>query len=353
MASLRVLIIGSNNKPTGGIPRYIPEQVQYLPDDVEASVYDIGAPEGRGLRWFLVSFLLAVRDAIIFPTTDRPDIAHVHTSQQFSFYRAAFYVLFCKYVWRCPVVLHIHGSSFDEFVSTESQLSRRLQSIVYSAADEVIVLSDYWKTELQTYIPEEKISVLPNAVDPTEYTPSFNASPSHVVFISNLIPRKGVNEVLAAVDALLEEGIDMKVSIAGKGPLTEEVERFSQDHENVAYLGYVSESEKRQLLCDGSIYVLPSYAEGLPIALVEAMAGGNAIVSTDVGSIPEVISEENGVLVTPGDVDELVDALRELVSSPERAREMAMNNRERVEADYSWSSVSSRLKRRYREHTEG
>lgn len=350
MTSFRLLIIGSNNKPTGGIPRYIPEQVQYLSDDIEATVYDIGAPEGSGPLWFLISFVRALWDSVVFPTTDRPDIAHVHTSQQFSFYRASFYVLFCKYVWGCPVILHIHGSSFDEFVSTDSYLSRKIQSIVYSAADEVIVLSDYWKTQLRNYIEQEKISVLPNAVDPTEYTPNFDIKPTHIVFISNLIPRKGVNEFLEAVDTLLQEDHNIRISIAGKGLLSDKVERFAEMHENVTYLGYVSESKKRQLLCNGSIYVLPSYAEGLPIALVEAMAGGNAIVSTTVGSIPEVISEENGILVTPGDVDGLVEALRELVSSPEKVRQMARNNRERVETEYSWSSVSSELENHYRRH---
>lgn len=349
MDSIRLLVVGSNNKTTGGIPRYIPEQLEHLSETVDAAVYDIGAPTGSGLVWFLYSLLLALWDAIRFPATAQPDIVHVHTSQNFSFYRASFYVLFAAYIWRCPVLLHVHGSTFDEFVDTDSRICQRLQSIVYTAADEVIVLSTYWRDELEQYVPREKITVLPNAVDPDAYSPSFDLTPPHVVFISNLIPRKGVTELAEALDTVLDHSENVKVSIAGKGPLSDQVKQLADRHAEVTYLGYISEAEKYRLLNDGSIFVLPTYAEGLPIAILEAMAGGNAIIATAVGSIPELIDEDNGILIKPGDSDELIGALEELISSPETVASMAQTNRELIEERYSWSIISEQLEERYKQ----
>lgn len=349
-----VLIVGSNNKSTGGIPRYIPEQVEHLPDEVETVVYDVGAPRGSGPVWFLTSLLLALVDAAKFPFRSRPDVVHVHSSQYFSFYRSAFYVLVAAWVWRVPVVLHVHGSSFDEFVATESRLSRRVQSLVYRAADEVVVLSAYWRETLAEYVDEDDIRVIPNAVDPDAYDPAFDVDPPHVVFVSDLISRKGVADLLTALDSLRPTGEQgsFRVTIAGKGPLADRVERAADTHSGVEYLGYVSERGKRELLDEGSIFVLPSYAEGLPIAILEAMAGGNAILSTTVGSIPEVVDERSGALVPPGEPDELERELRRLVEAPAEVREMAERNRELVEQRYSWNRVSTELLECYEDLTE-
>jgi glycosyltransferase involved in cell wall biosynthesis len=254
------------------------------------------------------------------------DLVHVHTSHRFSFYRASFYVLFAAWVWRRPVILHIHGSSFDEFVETNDVVVRWLQSTVFEASDSIIVLSEYWQEVLASQVPEEKISILPNAVDPDEYTPMFGVEPLHLVFVSNLIERKGVPELIEAIDALEHRSSEFRVTIAGKGPLVDTVEELAARHENVEYLGYVSEVKKRELLESSSVFILPTHAEGLPIAMLEGMAGGNAVVSTTVGSIPEVIHDENGILIEPGDATQLADAIESLVKNVEGTREMARRN---------------------------
>lgn len=346
-----LLIIGSNNKETGGIPRYIPEQLKHLPDNVRARVYDIGAPEGQGKLWFGISLFLALFDAAKFPFRQRPDLVHVHTSQMFSFYRAAFYVLFASYVWRIPVFLHIHGSSFDEFVSTKSTVSRKLQSIVYGASSEIIVLSQYWKQQLEPHTDSDKITIIPNAVNPDDYSPEYDVDPPHIIFISNLIERKGVNELTDALDSLIQKDQNVRVSIAGKGPFSEEVEALAAEHESVEYLGYVSEDRKYELLSQGSIYVLPAYAEGLPIAILEAMAGGNAIISTKVGSIPEVITEENGIVIEPENVDDLRNAIDGMLTSPEEVQSKGKTNRRTVKENYSWDVVMKQIVDRYEHQT--
>ncbi len=347
----RLLIVGTLGG--GGIHQYVEQQYRHL-DGVEVSVYDmVSDPKGQGGWWLLTSVVASVWAALRFPFRSPPDVVHVHTSHRFSFYRSAFYVLYASLVWDRPVVLHVHGSSFDAFVTTDSWLVNRVQSLVFGVCDRIIVLSPYWQEVLSTRVPEEKIRVLPNAIDPGEYSPAFETDPQHVVFVSNLVKRKGVTELAGAVEELLdgndERVTDVRVSIAGSGPLAGRIEALADQYDAVEYLGYVSEREKQTLLDSGSIFVLPAYAEGLPIALLEGMAGGNAAVSTTVGSIPEVIDEENGLLIEPKNTTQLSDALATLIADPERTEAMGRANRQLVTETYSWDTAQRTLSEIYGE----
>ena len=100
------------------------------------------------------------------------------------------------------------------------------------------------------------------------------------------------------------------------------------------------------MLCGASIYVLPAYAEGLPIGVLEGMAGGNAVVATAVGGVPDLIDEKGGRLVSPHDSEALADALEALVAAPEDVRQMGRHNAETVER-YTWERVIPRLTELY------
>jgi glycosyltransferase involved in cell wall biosynthesis len=345
-----VLIVGPSN--SGGIASYVEEQTRRLGGTVTTRVHDSGAPPiGSGWRRFLRGLLTSLFAFLRFPLRDRPDVVHVHTSHRFSFYRKAAYALFAKYVWGVPLVLHVHGSSFDEFVATDSQAVATLQRLVFGASDEVIVLSEYWKDRVGVRTDPAKVRVVPNAIDPGAFRPDPTDETPRIAFVSSLIERKGVDELAAAIEELSRRRPGgFEVDVAGAGPLSDRVERLEADCEAVTYHGYVSERRKRSLLSEASVYVLPTHAEGLPIAMLEGMAGANAVVSTDVGSIPEVVGEDNGRLVAPGDVEGLTDALEELVSHPGRRRRMAETNRRLVEERYSWHSALEQLVAVYETH---
>lgn len=350
MGELSVLIVGPNDRKNGGIQNYITNQFEHLPPEVDGSVYDIGVPEGTGKLWFLQSFVLALLDAVRFAFQSRPDVVHVHTSQGFDFYRASFYVLFASLVWRRPVVLHVHGSLFDEFADTGSVLLRSYQGVVFRSADRMIVLSQYWYDELGRHVPREKLVIIPNAVDSTIYEPSFDPDRPTIVFVGDLLERKGIPELIDVIDDLAEVAdLEFRVTFAGKGPLSEDVQALADRHEEVSYLGFVSEAEKQEMLEQGSIFVLPSHGEGLPIAMLESMAAGNAVVSTTVGAIPEVITADHGILIEAGDTTALREAIEELVRSPERTVDMGKNNAELVAEHYSWDAAAESLLDCYRE----
>ncbi len=339
-----VLVLGALGD-RGGVQQYIQEQCDRLGDDVDVSTYDLYAPgSGDGLAWLVRTLLLTAWALVRFPFRRRPDVVHVHSSYRFAFYRASPYVLIASYVWRRPVVVHVHGSSFDEFVATDSWPVAALQSVVFDACDRIVVLSAYWREVLSMRADEDKLVVLPNAVDPEEYDPQFDADPPRIVFVSTLIERKGVPAFVEAVD-LLAEGVaeEFAVDVAGDGPLADRVEDLAARREGVSYWGYVSEARKRELLSEGTIYVLPTHAENLPIAMLEGMAGGNAVVATPVGGIPDVVGPDNGYLVEPGNPDDLAGALSSLLSAPRTVEGMARRNRELIVEEYDWGTATDRL----------
>ncbi|MFB6164385.1 MAG: glycosyltransferase family 4 protein [Haloarculaceae archaeon] len=305
-------------------------------------------PRGEGVLWALRSLCVSLWSLLQLPTREKPDVVHVHSSHGVAFYRASAFVLFAAVVWRCPVVVHVHGSSFDEFVADASAPVAAYQSLVLGAADRVIVLSPYWRDVLAERTDRKRLLVLPNAVDADAYDPAYDADPPRLAFVSNHVERKGVGEFVDAVERLRDRDADLSVAIAGTGPLDHHAEHLAETDPAVTYEGYVSEARKRELLAESSVYVLPTHGEGLPIAMLEGMAGGNAVVATTVGSIPEVIDADRGRLVEPGDVDALVEALAELLAAREHLDAMGRRNRAAVEADYDWAVVIDELTELYR-----
>lgn len=344
-----LLLVGPAGDETGGIARFIDEQRRRLGDDLRVAVHDTDT--GMHLSGLDVprAVLQSMADFARFPFRRRPDVVHVHTSYRRSFYRKSAYVLFAKHAWNRPVVLHVHGSAFDDFLDTDSRAVRALQRRVFDASDAVVVLSEYWEDVLAEHAPSEKIHVVPNAVDATAYDPQFERERPHVVFLSTLFDRKGFTEFADAVESLKAgDAPPFDVTIAGTGPLEERAEQLAAEHDDVEYLGFVDEADKPRVLSSATIYVLPTYAEGLPIAILEAMAGGNAVVSTPVGAIPSVVDEANGRLVPVGDVDGLTGALGELLADPSLVAELGRASDRRVRETYSWEHATDLLRDVYR-----
>lgn len=345
---IEVLIIGSNRN-VGGIQQYIDQQKMHLKKEISARVYDTETSNGSGLRWLLIAILQTIVSALRFPFQRRPDLVHIHTAHWFSFYRATFYVLFSKFVWRIPVVLHVHGSSFDEFLESKKFIPNIFQWVGFKAANNVIVLSDYWQELIETRTVANAVTTIPNAVDPDKYKSSPNLQGATIVFISNLSERKGTGVFINAISNLVEQQDELTVRVAGSGIYADRIKALAEEYDEIHYHGFVSEAEKRELLANGSIFVLPSYAEGLPIAILEAMASGNAIVSTDVGSIPEVITEEMGRVIEPGDPETLETTLKSLCESPSEVAKMAKTNQAVIQSQYNWNHIAIELLDMYRE----
>lgn len=344
--NIDVLLIGTF--AGGGIDTYVTELSMRLKlePSVSINVHDAISYQNRSsILDGVLLFLQSIWAAVSMFSYKRPDIVHIHTSQYISFYRSILYVILAKVVWGSVVIVHIHGSSFDEFM--EGSINRHIIRFSLKFTDEVIVLSEYWAEHLKQICNPGNITVVSNAVDTKKYNPKFDNGGS-IVYLSGLSKRKGILILLEAVSDL-PDYMNYHLTIAGKGKLSEKVRSFSDNHSNVKYLGFVTEETKRELLDNGDIFVLPTAAEGQPIAILEAMAGGNAIVSTPVGAIPEVIADDNGVIINRS-ATELACVLESLLKNPNSVAQMGRKNVIKAKANYDWTIVSEIIINLYRKN---
>ena len=169
--------------------------------------------------------------------------------------------------------------------------------------------------------------------------------------VGRLTPVKGIPYLLEAARILLCQGANVKVLVVGDGSIRPDLMIQTRDlgiSENVVFLGHREDTDA--LLQALDIFALPSLSEGIPMALLEAMAASRAVVASRVGGIPEIIEDEvEGFLVEPMDVDSLAERCRRLIESPDVARRMGEQARKRVERDFSATAMADRVASVYKE----
>lgn len=259
-----------------------------------------------------------------------PAVVHIHTCSGFSFLRSAMDMLVAHWCQR-PVILHIHGAAFDSFYERQPHWRRALIRACLSRADRVIALSEEWKRKLSDMAPRARIVVIENAVASSDSISRARASgPCRFTLLARMDEWKGIDDLLDACALMAKKNHRFELVLAGPAGTAGDAPTLEQKiakrdlNGAVRYVGVVHGSQKTKLLSWADVYVQPSHHEGMPISLLEAMAGGLAIVATTVGAVPEVINhEEQGLLVPPHRADLLASAMGEMIVNVTRRDQMA------------------------------
>jgi len=169
--------------------------------------------------------------------------------------------------------------------------------------------------------------------------------------VGRLTPVKGLGYLLKATKSLVDEGLDLKVLLVGDGVLRKDLEALAVElgiEKHVVFCGHRDDTQELMHALD--IFVLPSLHEGIPMALLEAMAASRPVVASRVGGVPEVVDDGiEGFLVEPRDVKSLTERCQQLIQSPGLSRRMGEKARERVEQGFSAASMASQVALLYRE----
>lgn len=201
------------------------------------------------------------------------------------------------------MVIHVHGGVFLTSTSTP-WLLERIMRWVFQGEEPIIVLSDSEKNALQSRFRCSSIVVLPNCIDLTEASKFKRQVPSSTMelgYLGRIAESKGMKELLEACKKLKHQGVSFRLHLAGK----EEIEgQFLSDFkkalgDNFVYEGIVSGVRKTDFLQMIDTFVLPSYFEGLPISLLEAMSFGSVPITTMVGSISSIAEDGQNVVAIP------------------------------------------------------
>lgn len=241
-------------------------------------------------------------------------IVHIHTASYNSFLRSSLFIRLSKLMKR-KVIIHIHGGGFKEYY----KLKPNFVSAILNKCDSIITLTISWKEFFQRITTCKNIYVVNNVISPPIFLDKKNGdNKKHLLFLGLITEKKGIYDlidVIAQNKYFFENKIVLH--IGGNG----EIERLTNLIENknlqdiIIYEGWVSGEKKIKLLNLADAFILPSYVEGLPVSILEAMSYGLIILTTPVGGIPEIITDATGVFFNPGNKEQLTNVLYKYVNN--------------------------------------
>ena len=193
----------------------------------------------------------------------------------------------------------------------------------------------------------EKIYIVHCGVPPLLYGKSTKNFSKELIFVGRLAPVKGVPILIEAFADILEKHLDTRLTLVGDGPDRVSIETLIAKHglqNHISITGYLNQSEVAERLSKSDIFILPSFAEGVPVVLMEAMASGLPVVTTRIAGIPELVEDgKSGFIVPPSDKNTLVMRVLELLEDPAKCKQMGKLGCKKIKQEYEVSCEASRL----------
>ncbi|EIY61191.1 hypothetical protein HMPREF1071_03062 [Bacteroides salyersiae CL02T12C01] len=254
-------------------------------------------------------------------------IVHIHGATKGSFWRKAIFIYLSK-IFNKKVIYHIHGANYKTFFYKHPKTITK----VIQKCDLIICLSESWKSFFEEVTHPKRCIVLNNIIPLPTLFPDHHIPQKecNFLFLGRLGKRKGVYDLLEVLrDHKTYYKGRIKLFLGGDGEI-EQVQKCIKEYgleEIVKYIGWITGEKKIELLNKSDVYILPSYSEGLPISILEAMSYKLPIISTNVGGIPEVVfNDQNGYLITPGDQPALKICIDKVLISETLRKKMGENS---------------------------
>ncbi|MEQ1921585.1 MAG: glycosyltransferase [Pyrinomonadaceae bacterium] len=245
----------------------------------------------------LRKMLLAVRAYLYFVVSClfyRLEAVYVHMGSNASLYRESGFVLLGK-LFRKKVILHFHAGDVDEYLPRQPKPGRSFIGLGLRSADRIIAVSERSASQVAEIVPIEKITVIPNAIDisafkelPERFQQVNSDGAIRLLFVGAAGKLKGESDLIKALHLLKDNDPPLKASFLGYG--TEELDQTGIG-DMIEHLGPVSLNDRLTFYQNADIFVLPTYAEAMPISVIEAMAAGLPVITTPVGGIPEIVDD--------------------------------------------------------------
>lgn len=321
-----VLTIGCAYKnPKGGIAQVLKSYDAYVFDRFK---FVANSCNGNKFRKLMIAVAACLKCVGILACDRKVRIVHIHTASYVSFRRSAWFVRIAKLFGK-RVVMHIHGGGFKHYYETQPRFVQR----VLNRCDCIIVLSESWASFIKEITICPDVRVLENIIDdPTLLKCPKDTSHFHLLFLGLITRQKGIFDLL---DMLADHRAEFEgrlcLHVGGNGEvetLKNKINEYGLT-DIVKYEGWVSGDRKIELFNIVNAYILPSYVEGLPISILESMSYGLPVLSTPVGGIPEVVSEDTGILFNAGDKNGMYAAIKSVMTDKAKCERMGRAAKER------------------------
>lgn len=343
--SARVLILATSRKTRGGITSVLKEheqsrywkkfQCRWLETHRDGNIL-------VKTGYFIKSFFIYI---FILPAYD---LVHIHTSEPPSALRKIFFALYAK-LWRRKIIVHFHSFSLQTTIYSRF---RPLYKILIHCADKIVVLSQITKKQFcESIVSPDKTVVIYNPCIREFYSQTYTRQQT-ILFAGVINGRKGYKDLLRAFSLVADKYPDWKLVLAGSGE-TEIARQLAQElniADRVVFPGWISGEAKDRYFKEASIFCLPSYAEGFPMAVLDAWSYELPVVTTPVGGLPDVLVDgENALIFNPGDYKKLAEELEQLIASPALRKQIACKSHYLADTKFNMDTISDEIERLYLE----
>ncbi len=311
--SNKVLTIGCEfTPPKGGVAQVLHT---YHEEVYENFHFIANSCEGTFIQKILILLWAYVQTFFILLVCREIRIVHIHTASYNSFKRSTYFVSLAKFLRR-KVIIHIHGGGFRDYFKTNSNwILKQLHR-----ADCVLALTDNWRKFFTGELCLQRVVTVPNIIPfPQLCEPQSKDGRIHLLFLGFIIEQKGIFDLIEVINEHKQEWRGKLMLHVGGSHEVNRLQQYISTNELedlIHYEGWVTGEKKIELFNLIDAYILPSYVEGMPISILEALSYGKPVITTPVGGIPEVINEENGFLFSPGDKKEMATLIERIIHSP-------------------------------------
>lgn len=345
MEKVKLLLVAPVPPPYGGIGNWVLLMKEYLSKQSEVELVDIIniAPKQRGLdgrTWYdrivgqgMEMFRLCsqLKKSV---KKHRPTTVHITTSGQLAIIRD---ILFLKLLKKLSVksVYHIHFGRIPDIVQ-KNTTEWKLLKIALSLATTVMTIDCKTQEVLEKQIGKNKIVLIANPFDMKKTQKYQGCQTSKtVMFLGWCVQTKGIEELLAAWKNIEKQYSDWTLKIVGPYDARYKME-LEQKYpvQNVVFEGEKEHDQAMNLLSQSEVFILPSYTEGFPNSVLEAMALGKAIIATDVGAIPDMLADESGIIIKSKNSAQVECALKSLMEDERLRKRLGENAYIRIKNEY-------------------
>ena len=289
----------------------------------------------------------------------KPDVVHLHTSFGPSFYRKQPFINMAR-KRGIPVIDHCHGAEFDSFYTNASESKKKAVRRVFGKSQRLIVLSEEWREKFKEIVPEDRICVASNYCKPLKAETVDDVVDKRfqgkkILFLGEIGKRKGGFDFADIIKKTVERVPGAEFVICGDGA-KEDVEAIKRQiyetcpEDKVSFPGWVRDGDKDRVLMEAAVFLLPSYNEGQPMSILDAMAYGLPIVSTTVGGIPQQVENgKSGFLCEPGDTDGFAKGIAALLTDEDVYRRTSRESLRIATDKYGFEAHAAKIASIYRD----
>ena len=311
-----------------------------------------------GFLRMIIGMNITLWHIFIYPfvlTKYRPSIIHIAATSNLVFWENSYYLTISK-LFRKKIFIHYLGS-FDIFYNSSGEFQKNLIRYVLKKSDKIGVLSLKVKKIISSFIDPNNIIMLPSSIDYSVFDNNNkvldlpNDNYTKILFLGGFDAyKKGILDIIKAFPEILGKNKKILFILASSKKLNIDINKESK---NILLLDWIPLEDKVPLYNSCDIFLLPSYDEGLPYSMIEAMAAGLPIIASNVGGIPEVVKNyENGFLIKPGDIKEMVSKINYLIENEDVRLKMGINNKNLIKSNYSLDNNIKKIKGIYKKLSE-